>query len=202
MLSSFTFKQKTAVNIHMRLKYQTTRSEVVYKSSWMTVYEDSVIEDHRNINNTGTPAKVEKFNRIEVSDAVVIVPVFENGKLLMVENYRHGAGTDLLELPGGFINEGENVRDAARRELLEETGYTCKEIRVVSWFYTWPGRTGQKDFVVVAKDLRKQSRKNPDELEYVKVCKLSQERLRRELEHGRIKSAVSISALFKGYTQP
>jgi ADP-ribose pyrophosphatase len=90
------------------------------------------------------------FNRIEVRDAVIVVPIYKDDSLLMVENYRHGVGTDLLELPGGFINENEHSLDAASRELTEETGYTCKKLKVINWFYTWPGRAGQKVSVVVA----------------------------------------------------
>ncbi|MGA9153198.1 MAG: NUDIX domain-containing protein [Candidatus Nitrosopolaris sp.] len=63
------------------------------------------------------------FNRITVCDTAIVIPLFKDGSLLMVENYRHGVGTDLLELPGGFINEVP--LGAARRELIEETGYTC-----------------------------------------------------------------------------
>jgi ADP-ribose pyrophosphatase len=178
----------------MHPTYYTRRSEVVYKSDWMTVYEDSVIKD-----NDDTAGSVGTFNRINVSDAVIVVPVYENRSLLMVENYRHGVGTSLLELPGGFINKDETVLDAARRELLEETGYNCNRLKMKNWFYTWPGRTGQKDFVVVAKGLRKSIKKNLDEFESIKVCKLSEKTIRRELKHGRIKSAVTISALFEGY---
>ena len=58
----------------------------------------------------------------------MVIPLFKDGSLLMVENYRHGVGTDLLELPGGFINEDEVPLGAARRELIEETGYTCNEV--------------------------------------------------------------------------
>ena len=55
----------------------------------------------------------------------MVIPLFKDGSLLMVENYRHGVGTDLLELPGGFINEDEVPLGAARREL---TGYTCNDV--------------------------------------------------------------------------
>jgi len=48
----------------------------------------------------------------------------------MVENYRHGVGTGLVELPGGFINEDEVPLGAARR--IEETGYTCDKVKVVN----------------------------------------------------------------------
>lgn len=160
----------------------------------MTVYEDSVsIEDD-------VTSKVSMFNRIEVRDTV-IVQVYEDGSLLMVENYRHGIGKNLLELPGGFIADNEAALDAARRELIEETGYTCNNLKLVNWFYTWPGRTGQKNFVVLGKGLKKHSRKNLDEFEFIKVWELSENKIIRELKNGRIKSALTIVALFEGYLE-
>ena len=94
----------------MRPTYHGTRSSIKYKSEWMTVYEDWVSEeDGRTIG---------MFNRIEVLDAVIVVPILQDNSLLMVENYRHGVGTNLLELPGGFITENELETDAGRRELL------------------------------------------------------------------------------------
>ena len=70
--------------------YQTRRSNVVYTSEWMTVYEDSV--------STGdnVTSKVGMFNRIEVHDTVIVLPLFKDRSLLMVDNYRHGVGRDLL----------------------------------------------------------------------------------------------------------
>ena len=177
----------------MHTRYQTRQSHIVYKSEWMTVYEDSVSKEDN------VTSKVGMFNRIEVCDAVIVLPIYRDGSLLMIENYRHGVGTDLLELPGGFISKNEIALDAARRELIEETGYTCNNLKVISWFYTWPGRTGQKDFVVVAKGLKKHFGKNPDEFELIKVWKLTENQLIRELRNGRIRSALTIAALFEGY---
>jgi ADP-ribose pyrophosphatase len=118
----------------------------------------------------------------------------------MVENYRHGVGTSLLELPGGFINENEVGSDAGRRELLEETGYTCSKVELINWFYTWPGRTAQRNFVIVARGLKKHYDTNLDEFECIKVHKISEDKIRRELKRGgKIKSAVTISALLQGY---
>jgi ADP-ribose pyrophosphatase len=157
----------------------------------MTVYEDQVRDD--------VTSKVGVFNRIDVCDTAIVIPLFKDGSLLMVENYRHGMGTDLLELPGGFINEDEVPLGAARIELIEETGYTCNKIKVVNWFYTWPGRTGQRNFVVVGNGLKKHFRINRDEPELIKVLRESKSRVIRELKRGRIKSALTIAALFEGY---
>jgi ADP-ribose pyrophosphatase len=169
------------------------QSNVVYKSEWMTVYEDQVYK--RN----DVTSKVGVYNRIDVCDTAIVIPLFKDGSLLMVENYRHGVGTDLLELPGGFIDEDEVPLGAAKRELIEETGYTCNKVKVVNWFYTWPGRTGQKNFVVVANGLKKPFRKNEDEPELIRVLRVSRNKVMQELKRGRIKSALTIAALFEGY---
>jgi ADP-ribose pyrophosphatase len=176
----------------MRYTNHITSSSIKYKSQWMTVYEDLVSKE---VDGT-----IKMFNRIEVLDAVIVVPILEDSSLVMVEIYRHGAGTNLLELPGGFINVNELETDAGRRELLEETGYTCNKVELINWFYTWPGRTAQRNFVVVARGLKKPLGKNLNKFECIKVHKVSGDKIRRELTRGgKIKSAPTISALLYGY---
>jgi ADP-ribose pyrophosphatase len=136
--------------------YKLKSSKSVYKSQWMEVCEDSVTDEER-----GT---VGMFNRINVDDAATIVPIFKDGSLLMVENYRHAVSINLLELPGGLIREnaeGEELEqeqqasNTAKKELLEETGYTCDSTQYINWFYTWPGRATQRNFVFIAKRIKK-----------------------------------------------
>jgi ADP-ribose pyrophosphatase len=180
--------------------YKLKSSKSVYKSQWMKVCEDSVIDEEQ-----GT---VGMFNRINVDDAATIVPIFQDGSLLMVENYRHAVSTNLLELPGGLIRENEEgeleqeqqASSTAKRELLEETGYTCDSIKYINWFYTWPGRATQRNFVFIAKRLKKlQLKQRLEEFEYIKVCKIDRAQVMRQLKTGRIKSAVTISALLYCY---
>jgi ADP-ribose pyrophosphatase len=60
---------------------------------------------------------------VEHSDAVVVVPIDRSGNILLVKQYRRAAGKDLLELPAGGIEPGENPLDTVKRELQEEIGY-------------------------------------------------------------------------------
>jgi ADP-ribose pyrophosphatase len=191
--------------------YNVEKSNLVYKSPWLQVYEDSVsYKDNSNNIISSSSHSIKIFNRIKVDDTVIIIPLFEDGSLLMVEGYRHGAGENLLELPGGFIEENEEPSQAAKRELFEETKHSCNSLELMNWFYTWPGRTSQKNYVFVAKGLKNnndlllgndnnndiQSDDYDDERD-IKIHKLPREQITAELKNGRrIKSSPTISALF------
>ena len=197
--------------------YNIEKSNLVYKSQWMQVYEDSVIYNDNNDKNNKIISSsrrhlIKIFNRIKVDDTVIIIPIFEDGSLLMVEGYRHGAGENLLEFPGGFIEENEEPSQAAKRELFEETKHSCDSLELMNWFYTWPGRTAQKNYVFVAKGLKNnndflllgndnnnhhiQSDDENDERD-IKIRKISRAQITAELKNGRrIKSSPTISALF------
>ncbi len=64
-----------------------------------------------------------EFAFIRTSDWVNIIPLTDAGTVILVRQYRHGTGDISLELPGGIIDEGEDPREAAQRECVEETGY-------------------------------------------------------------------------------
>lgn len=152
----------------------------------MVVFEDQVRKSDGTIG---------MFNRINVRNSSIIIPLFKDGSILMVENYRHGARTNLLELPGGLIDADEEPLVAAKRELLEETGYECNTLEYMNWTYTWPGRTTQKNFVFLAKGLKKHRNPNLEEFEYTKIRKLTKELAIQEIRSGNIRSAISISAI-------
>jgi 8-oxo-dGTP pyrophosphatase MutT (NUDIX family) len=184
--------------------YNTQKSTLVYKSPWLQVYEDSVRYKDNNKSHS-----IKTFNRIKVDDTVIIIPIFEDGSLLMVEGYRHGAGDNLLEFPGGFIEENEEPSQAAKRELFEETKHISDSLELINWFYTWPGRTSQKNYVFVAKGLKNKKdlfhennnnndiQADDDDERDIKIHKLPREQITAELKNGRrIKSSPTISALF------
>ena len=83
--------------------------------------------------------------------AAVIIAETEEGKLLVTQEYRHPTGHWLLSAPGGRIDAGESPIEAARRELLEETGYTAAEFSLLGSIYPYPAVTNQQIFFVHAK---------------------------------------------------
>ena len=94
---------------------------------WSKQHEEVVYSNYRRIINRRfeTPHGVENFEIKYESDGVAVVAMTRSQEVLLVREYRPGPEEWLLELPGGDVDDGEDADGAARRELLEETGYTA-----------------------------------------------------------------------------
>ena len=85
--------------------------------------------------------------------AVVILPILDADRIVMIRNVRHSVAEELLELPAGTLESGEEPIDAARRELVEETGYETANIEPLVEFYASPGVMTELMRTYVARDL-------------------------------------------------
>ncbi len=95
-----------------------------------------------------------KLDIIEHGGSVVIVPMDKDGNLIFVRQYRHAAGMDLLELPAGTLEKGEDPAVCAAREIREETGFAADKIEKIGDFYLAPGYSTEFMHVYLAQDLR------------------------------------------------
>ena len=86
-------------------------------------------------------------------DSVAILPLDENGDVVMVRQYRNAAGRELLELPAGVIEGNEPPLDAARRELREETGFDATELVELGSFFASPGSMTERLHAFLARGL-------------------------------------------------
>lgn len=85
--------------------------------------------------------------------AVAILPLLDDGRICLIENYRVAAGGHLWELPAGTLEAGEEPLDAARRELAEETGYRAGKLELLAAFYTSPGVLDERMHLFLATEL-------------------------------------------------
>lgn len=95
---------------------------------------------------------VEKENYMvyETLDIVCVLPVLPNGDFLLINQYRIPIGKTITELVTGGIEKNENIEEAAKREVIEETGYKTKSLDFVGTYYSAPGYISQKAHVFVA----------------------------------------------------
>ncbi|HZY46526.1 MAG TPA: NUDIX hydrolase, partial [Candidatus Bathyarchaeia archaeon] len=92
--------------------------------------------------------------RLFLDDYSIVIPVLGRDRLVMVWNYRHAIQGWELELPAGHIENGENPRACAERELEEETGYSAGSWKRLGWFYPSPGISSQRALVFLARNLK------------------------------------------------
>ena len=112
---------------------------------------------------------------VEHRGASVIIPLLENNHVLLVRQYRYAVGKELLEIPAGTCDIGESPEDCAKRELQEETGFTCGNLEKILECYVAPGYSSELIHFYVASALRKaESQMELDEAIMVERIELEQ----------------------------
>lgn len=169
----------------MLKKWKLIKSNAVFKSKWLSV-----------LNNTyklpeGTIAK--DYYHLERPDYVTIIAVNKKGEILIEQQYRRGVDEVLYELPAGWIKENETPVEAAKRELLEETGFvgTARSSVVL---YTNPGFSAMKAYLVIIK-INESRDKKLEKDEAISFSFYSMNKMKNLIEKNQIRDMVSVAAL-------
>ena len=169
-------------------KARLLSSKVVYRGPAFWVSFDEVLEP------TGVRARRDIVHH---TGSIVVLAVDESAaepRILLERQYRHAAQDFLLELPAGRIDEGEKELAAAKRELLEETGYTAKSWKRILRFYASPGFVAETMAIFLARGLRAgKAQPEADEVIEVRFVPLSQ--AVRMVMEGRIHDAKTIAGV-------
>ncbi len=118
--------------------------------------------------------------------AVAIIPIFTNGDILLVHQYRYSLGKHILEIPAGKLEKDEEPLTCAIRELREETGYIAKRWEALIDTHSSVGFTDEKLTIFLADEISFASQPDTDEDENVQVVRLSLEDAIKKLAQGQI----------------
>lgn len=176
----------------MELTEKTLKSEIVFSGRIMTVRKDEI----------ELPTGKTSFREtVDHSGGVVILAsIVKNNeeKILMVKQFRYPLKQVILELPAGKLEKGEDPLDAAKRELIEETGYKAQKWENLGFIHTSAGYSNEKLYLYKATDLDFVG-ECPDEGEFLKNCEYSKAEVLRMIKSGEITDAKTICAMLKGY---
>jgi len=125
----------------------------------------------------------------------VIVPVLNNGKIILVKQYRYPHNEIILELPAGKLDKGEDPLNCAVRELKEETGYTSNNIIKLGKIYTTPGFCNEVLHIFLAKDLSAGKHNREEGEEGMELIELSVEEIEEKIKSGEIVDAKTICGI-------
>jgi len=131
---------------------------------------------------------------VRFGEAVAILPVKDDGNLVLVNQYRVPVNDWVLEVPAGRVEPGEDVVSAARRELREEVGYEAGELIKVASVYTAPGYSDEVLHILTAKKLRFVGA-SPEPGEIVKTVELSVDEVLKTLLNSKNVDAKTLLAI-------
>ena len=128
--------------------------------------------------------------------AVCMIPVAGDGRLLLVEQYRHGPRTRLLEIPAGTLEPGEDPGETAARELREEVGMRAGRVEPLGGFWIAPSWATEYIHLFLCTDLTPDPLPG-DEDEDIEVVRLTREEAVAAVDKGRIIDAKSIAGILR-----
>jgi len=140
------------------------------------------------------------YYSLRLPDYVSVVALTEDGKVLIVRQYRPAVEHHTLELPSGLVDPGETPQETGRRELLEETGYQADEMELLGGMETDVGRMGNRIFTCLARGARLVEGRSPEE--GIEVLTWSPAELAAAIAGGRFDHALHVAvvliAMMKG----
>lgn len=135
---------------------------------------------------------------VEHKGAVCILPLLSDNRIMLVRQFRKPAESALLELPAGGLNQGEDPRECAERELKEECGLVAGKMTPLFSCYLAPGYSTELIHCFLAEGIE-EGEAEPEEDENLQLEKYSLEELLPMIDDGRINDAKTIAALLALY---
>lgn len=172
-------------------KWTLLDSKYILQRPWATLRVDKLQLPNGNIK--------DEYYVLEYPAWVNMVAFTEDDQLLFVRQYRHGANEILVELPAGVVDAGELPEEAARRELLEETGYAFDSVEYICELYANPATSGNLTYTYVFKGGQKVQEQQLDISEDIEVIIMGIAEAKQLLFDNKIGQALHASALFYSF---
>jgi len=161
------------------------KSTMVYEGPVFGVRRDEVLE----------PGGLRATREVVTHPgSVVVLPVLDDGRVVLVRQYRHATRQYLWELVAGRMDPEETPKRAAARELLEETGYRAKRFSVFLDVFPTPGFVEERMFILLAEGLTA-GEAQPEEDEKIEARAYSLKELKQMMQRGRLRDAKSVAGI-------
>lgn len=171
--------------------WEVLSTRVLVDRHWLRLHEQRVLLPNGSI--------IDEFHLIDTPDWVAVLPLTADGRIVMVDQYRHGLGKVSCEIPAGVIEPDETPVVAARRELLEETGYAVDELIPLFALAPEPHRSTHLGHFLFGSNARPAAAACPEPSEVLEVHLRPAEEVVADALAGRIAHAAHTAAILAAY---
>jgi ADP-ribose pyrophosphatase len=165
-------------------RWKKIRQEFEVKNPWWVYRKDSVLLPS---------GKGGEYHFVHTNGASMVIPVFDDGRIIMVNQYRYLLDKESLEFPCGGVKDGSRYEETAVHELSEETGYSSLDIRCVAEFNPFNGVTDEICKVFIAKSLQ-MVESHHDETEEFEQFRLLPDELDAKIRSGVVWDGMTLAA--------
>ncbi len=172
-----------------RQPWKVLDSEIVFDHPWYKLRQDRVQLPNGRI--------IDDYVVEEKKDIVFIFPVTADHKVVLVNQYKHGCREFLLEIPGGVFDPAhEQPEAAAKRELMEETGFRAEALIPLGMVYDDPSKDTSKTYLYLAENVEKTGEQQLDITEDIEIILADIREIYPKIINGEIRVCNSISGIF------
>ena len=175
------------------MRWSILSSDYLLTTRWLTVRKDHV--------RMPSGVEMDDYYVLEYPDWINVIAITEDGKFVLEKQYRHGTQSVDFELCAGTIEKGEQPIDAARRELLEETGYEGGEWQLFMTLSPNPTNHNNLSYTFLATGVEKVREQHQEPTEDIHVDLLEPEQVLEMLHDGEIIQALHAAPLWKYFSE-
>jgi ADP-ribose pyrophosphatase len=171
----------------VKSEFKTVKSETIYDGKIVRLDVDTI---------ESPSGQLMKREVVKHMDAVGVIAITSDGRIVLVSQYRHAIGKNILEVPAGLLdNAGESAEDCTIRELKEETGYSASKVEEVCGFYTSAGFSDEKLYLYYAYDIQPGEHAREADEEGMSVVEIDLDEAYQMVKQGEIEDSKTIIAI-------
>lgn len=175
------------------MEWKTIKKDYLISNKWVKLRKDHVV--------LPSGKEIDDFYVIERPNLIHVIAITKDGKFILEKQYRYTAHQECYEICAGMIEDGETPIEAAKRELLEETGYAGGEWREYGKMAIDPSNMTDISYAFVATGVEKISEQHLDETENIQIEMLSKDEVKKLMTEGKIISGLMLAPLWRYFSE-